>query len=142
MPKDDVLVAQLNLLHDELDHLKRLQDDIRSFDAWNQDWTRKRAVERALELCASACFAMGRHIISLESYRYPKSNAEVFIVLQEEGVLDEQIVATLIRMSAFRNIIVHEYIKADPTAIYGVFKNHLSDFDKFAQAVTAYMAED
>ena len=142
MARDDVLVAQLRLLHDELGHLEALQPIITSFAAFNDDWVRKRAVERALELCAAACFAMGRHIISMEGYRYPQSNADVFMVLQEQGLLDKSVVQTLIKMAGFRNMIVHEYTKVDPTATYGVFRNHLDDFKKFAKAVNAYIAED
>lgn len=142
MPRDDVLVAQLRLLHDELGHLEALHPVIQSFAAFNSDWVLKRAVERALELCAAACFAMGRHIIAIEGYRYPQSNADVFMVLQEKGLLDKPVVETLIKMAGFRNMIVHEYTKVDSAATYGVFRNHLDDFKKFAEAVNAYLAED
>ena len=42
-------------------------------------------------------------------------------------------------MSKFRNIIVHQYEKVDPSIVTGILQNNIDDFRKFSGEIVAYL---
>ena len=71
---------------------------------------------------------IANHIIADKEYRVPKSYADTFRVLYEEGVLAEDIFKMMEDMAKFRNIVVHRYDKVDESIVIGILKRHLDDF--------------
>ena len=45
----------------------------------------------------------------------------------------------MIRMSGFRNLIVHEYARIDPVMVVRILQEHLGDFGRFKMAVLAWI---
>jgi uncharacterized protein YutE (UPF0331/DUF86 family) len=43
------------------------------------------------------------------------------------------------KMAKFRNIIVHQYEEVDAEIVITILKKHLSDFERFKEAVLAYL---
>jgi uncharacterized protein YutE (UPF0331/DUF86 family) len=37
----------------------------------------------------------------------------------------------MIRMSKFRNVIVHDYVRVDPTIVVQILREHLEDFTRW-----------
>ena len=56
---------------------------------------------------------IANHVISSENYRFPKNNADSFVVLVEEGVVNPALRERLRAMARFRNRLVHLYWEID-----------------------------
>ncbi|HHY05882.1 MAG TPA: DUF86 domain-containing protein [Clostridia bacterium] len=95
----------------------------------------QRYVERTLQMTVEACLDIGNHIIAYEGYREPVDNKDVFQVLFEQKILNEELVGNLKKMAQFRNVIVHGYIRIKPEIVYGVLQKNLGDILEFANLV-------
>lgn len=84
-----------------------------------------RAVETVLDL--------GSHVISSERYEPPGSYADVFRVLRDEGLLDEELAERLMAMARFRNLLVHAYADVDEERVLRILHGSLSDLDRFVE---------
>lgn len=61
----------------------------------------------------------------------PPTNADAFIVLARNGVIDRALGGRLTLAAGFRNILVHGYIDIDDAQTV----SHLDDLDGFIDAV-------
>jgi len=127
----------LKLLNGYTSDLHRLRDT--SAEAYIENLLVRRAVERTLHLAIEASLDIGQHIIASEGYRTPTANRDVFVVLNEEGLIPADLLPALIQMARFRNLIVHDYATIDNLAVHEILQNRLGDFDRFAQAIVAYL---
>jgi uncharacterized protein YutE (UPF0331/DUF86 family) len=125
----------LKLLNEYINDLKELQPV--SFSTYQENKLIRRTVERTLHLAVEACLDIGQHIIAQESYRMPRNNKEVFQILHEEDIVSSELLARLVAMAGFRNLIVHDYATIDNAAVFSILKRHLGDFTAFAQAIVA-----
>lgn len=139
MRDDDVILERLMLLRDEVAYLKRERDALETLDDYGEDRRLRKAVERSLQVAVEACLDIGRRIISVQGFRYPETNQDVFAILAEEAVIPMELLPALQDMARFRNLIVHDYARIDDASVYGILKGRLSDFAAFAEAVRAYL---
>lgn len=137
---EDILRARLTLLDEYIKDLLELQKV--SFEEYEENKLIRRAVERTLHLAVEACLDIGQHIIAREGFRTPEDNKEVFVILNEEGILPAELLSNTIAMARFRNLIVHDYARIDNAAVLGILKRRLGDFDAFAQAIIQYLENE
>jgi len=71
--------------------------------------------------------------------RIPTTYADSFRVLLENRVIGQRLFSAMDKMAKFRNIIVHQYEEVDAEIVTSILKKHLSDFEKFKQAVLVYL---
>ncbi len=110
-----------------------------SFQDYERDWKTQRIVERTLQIMIEVCADIANHIISDSSYRVPKSYADTFRVLYEEGLFEESLFGTMEKIARFRNILVHHYEKIDESIILGILKKDLNDFLSYRNAILAIL---
>ena len=91
------------------------------------------AVERYLYLAAQASIDLAEAVIAYRGLRKPTTYGEAFAILGEAGILRQGLVAPLIRMVGFRNVIAHDYGDLDYTVVRDVLANRLGDLDEFAR---------
>ncbi len=106
---------------------------------YRKDWKTQRIVERTLQLAIEVCLDIANHVIADQRLRVPATHAESFTVLTEAGLLDSGQRDAMIRMSGFRNVIVHEYARIDPTMVLRILREHLVDFARFKTAVLRWI---
>ena len=85
------------------------------------------------------CLDVAGHIISHEGFRVPETYAEMFNILIENRILEKTQSDPLTKMAKFRNIVVHNYEKMDPSIVVEILRNNLEDFDMFKRSVIAYL---
>jgi uncharacterized protein YutE (UPF0331/DUF86 family) len=136
---DDVILERLILLRNEVDYLRTERDSLHSFQQYVESVRLKRAVERSLQVAIEICLDVGRRLISVRGFRYPNDNQDVFRILAEEGVLPQDLLSTMLDMTRFRNLIVHDYARVDDAKVYAILRHRLADFDAFAAAIAAYL---
>jgi len=93
------------------------------------------AVERYLYLAAQATIDLTEAVISFKEFRKPTTMTENFYILEEEGVIRQELAENLVNMVGFRNIVAHDYEKIDYDIMYDVLVNRLKDIKEFLRAI-------
>jgi len=93
------------------------------------------AVERYLYLAAQATIDLAEAVISFKEFRKPTTMTENFYILEEEGVIRQELAENLVNMVGFRNIVAHDYEKIDYDIMYDVLVNRLKDIKEFLRAI-------
>jgi len=89
------------------------------------------AKENLIRKIVEAVIDVASRIIALEEFRRPDSYAEYFEVLQEEGVITENLSKSLIEMAQFRNLMIHQYHKIKLEELDSIIDDDLEDIQEF-----------
>ena len=133
----DLLLRKLADLDQYLGQVSEYRDI--TIDQYRGDWKTQRIVERTLQMAIEMCVDIVNHVIADRGLRVPATYAEAFEVLGEAGLLDAARRDAMIRMSKFRNVIVHNYARVDPAIVVRILREHLEDFAQFKAAVLSWI---
>lgn len=125
------------MLAEHLSDLKALRQ--MSFEEYQSNKILRGYVERTLQVSIQICLDIGSRLIAEFGFRQPDDSRDVFTVLDEEGVLPPDLLASLQKMVGFRNLIVHDYARIDDSLVFAALQNRLGDFARFAEAVNAFL---
>lgn len=106
---------------------------------YQSDWKTQRVVDRTLHLMIEICIDISGHIISDRKFRIPDSYADGFRILHENGIVSDHLVESMVKMSKFRNIIVHQYEKVDPEIVIEILRKNIDDFQRFSDEIVEYL---
>lgn len=136
MVNKNVLIARLERLREYLEILKAVQGyDLKRFV---EDPFIHGTAERNLHLAIECLLDIGNHLISDRNYPKPESYADIFRILTEQGVIPAQLLVELEGMAAFRNVLVHDYLRLDREKVYRIVCEKTEVLEKLA-AVFARM---
>ena len=127
------IAEKLKFIRANLKKLKELSElekhkflsDYRNYDT--AKYNLQAAVEAMLDIAA--------HIISREGYTSPDTSADSFRILADEGIITEDMLLKFVKMTKFRNRIVHLYDQIDEEYIYQIINNNLSDIESFVDLI-------
>ena len=105
-----------------------------------QDFTKVESAKHLFQVSVECCLDVSNHIIASERFRAPKSYAESFEILAEQGIIPEPLIPTLRKMVQFRNRLVHLYWEVDAEIIYEILQKNLGDFDILVNYILGYIA--
>lgn len=133
-----------NIVLRKISELEIYQKQIREFSdissqTYKSDWKARRIVERTLQIMIETCADIANHIVSDRAMRAPTSYADTFSVLFENNVIDLELFTIMEKMAKFRNVVVHQYEEVDSEIVILILKKHLGDFDRFIDAILAYL---
>lgn len=121
MVNPNVLAARLERLQEYLHILKAVQEyDLQRF---LQDPFVHGTAERNLHLAIECLLDIGNHVISDRGYSKPESYAEIFQILYENHIIPETLYGELEGMAAFRNLLVHDYLRLDRERIFAIVQS-------------------
>ncbi|MGB9890522.1 MAG: type VII toxin-antitoxin system HepT family RNase toxin [Anaerolineae bacterium] len=83
------------------------------------------------------CIDIRSYIVAAKGWRTPRSYADCFAVLGENGILPPDFVPTACQMAQFRNRLVHLYWEVSDEAVCSLLQTHRADFDRFAAYILA-----
>jgi uncharacterized protein YutE (UPF0331/DUF86 family) len=124
------VLAKLDELHGYLGELRGLR--LSSFDDFRRTEIR-RACERLLQISIEAVIDVCHLVVAGMRLGLPAEEDDLFLKLQEAGILSSAMLGTLRRMKGFRNILVHEYGRIDERIVYEMATARVPDFDAFKQ---------
>ena len=104
---------------------KNFLSDYKNYDA--AKYNLQAAVEAMLDIAA--------HIISREGYTGPNTSADSFRILAAEGIIKEDLLLKFVKMTKFRNRIVHLYDQIDEEYIYQIINNNLEDIESYVDLI-------
>lgn len=112
-----------------------------SLSAYKNDWKIQRVVERTLQILIELCIDVANHLISDKNMRLPTGYADTFRVLVENGIISENLFKKMEKMAKFRNIIVHQYEKIEPSIVVSILRKNLGDFEKYKRSIVKYLSQ-
>ena len=112
-----------------------------SVAAYRDDWKTQRIIERTLQMLIELCIDIANHMISDREMRMPTGYADAFRVMMENRVISKSLFSTMEKMAKFRNLIVHQYDKTDPSIVVSILRKNLNDFEKYKKAVLKFIKQ-
>jgi uncharacterized protein YutE (UPF0331/DUF86 family) len=134
----DLVAKKLALVETYVAELRREVD----LERLPTDVKERRFVEHTLQVAIQACLDVASHVVSDNRLGEPRTNHELFTLLERAGWLDAQLAGTLRKMVGFRNILVHGYAAVDPAVAEAVVRGGLGDFDAFVTAIRARLPRE
>jgi uncharacterized protein YutE (UPF0331/DUF86 family) len=129
---DAALAAKkLALIESCVSDLRRLA----RVEALATDLREQRFVEHTLQIAIQAALDVASHIVSDRRLGEPRTNRELFDLLERDSWIDAPLAATLRNMAGFRNVLVHGYDDVDLAVVRDVVEHHLGDLDAYVAAV-------
>lgn len=138
MTDRDLLLKRLAFIETCLAELRRLARP----DRLETDVKERRFVEHTLQICVQAIQDVASHVVSDERLGEPRTNQELFGLLEKAGWIDAGLAATLQAAVGFRNVLVHGYTVVDVDVVRDVVENRLEDIAEFARVIRRRLEED
>ena len=104
-------------------------------DALVDDIKERRFVEHTLQLAIQAALDVASHIVSDDRLGEPRTNRELFTLLETAGWVSPELSRTLRAMAGFRNVLVHGYDVVDLAVVRDLVENRLGDLELFVDMV-------
>lgn len=111
-----------------------------SITAYKNDWKIQRIVERTLQILIELCIDIANHLISDKGMRLPTGYADTFKVLMENRIISKTLFKTMEKMAKFRNVVVHQYEKIEPSIVVSILHTNLDDFEKYKKTIIKYLS--
>jgi uncharacterized protein YutE (UPF0331/DUF86 family) len=89
------------------------------------------ATEAALDIC--------NHLAARRGARSPENYADCMAIMAEIGVVDHDLATGLMRMSRFRNLLVHLYARVNDGEVHRVIREDLGDLERYLASVGRYL---
>ena len=99
------------------------------------DVREERFVEHTLQIAIQAALDVASHIVSDERLGEPRTNRELFDLLERSAWVAAAPAATMRRMVGFRNILVHGYEIVDVRIVVEIVEHRLDDLLGFVAAI-------
>jgi uncharacterized protein YutE (UPF0331/DUF86 family) len=104
-------------------------------DLFSTDFTlQDSAVLNIIRACEQA-IDLANHIIKDYRYGIPTSSAESFELLVKKKIISADLAEKLIKMTKFRNIVIHAYQQVKIEIVKNVILNDLTDLLSFAEEI-------
>jgi uncharacterized protein YutE (UPF0331/DUF86 family) len=100
-----------------------------------RDIREERFVEHTLQMAIQAALDVASHIVSDRRLGEPRTNRELFDLLERDGWISSVLTDTMRRMVGFRNVLVHGYDTVDLQIVRDVVEHRLADLLEFVQVV-------
>lgn len=113
---------------------ERLKDILKDYPYIASAYLDFRNIDSALhrlQTSIQALLDIGSYIIASLGLKTPNTNAEIIEILSEAGYIAEDKAGTCLKMSQFRNRIVHLYNHIDTETLYDILVNELNDLKEF-----------
>ena len=137
MVKREVVLSRIDKLKEYLKYLSYVKNYTK--EQYLNDPMIYASTERFLHLAIECVIDIGNHVISDMRYRKPESNKDIFRVLFENNVIEENLKENLSNMAGFRNILVHDYLKLDRAIVYDIVLYNLKDIERFVKIIVEYI---
>jgi len=99
------------------------------------DFTKQDSIILNIQRACEQSIDIAMHIVGERKLGVPKSSREAFKLMQDAGLLDEDLAGRMMKMVGFRNTAVHEYQALNLDILKSILDRHLDDFKRFAQTV-------
>lgn len=128
MKKEDIQ-TKIDVILDNLEKLSSLKTE--SYEDFILDFRNIDSALYRLQTSIQALLDIGSYVIASLGLKTPNTNAEIIEILSKAGYIAKNKAETYIKMSQFRNRIVHLYNHIDTETLYDILVNELDDIKEF-----------
>ena len=133
MTDADLIAKRLAIIETSVSDLRRLARPAELA----HDVRERRFVEHTLQIAIQAALDVASHIVSDQRLGEPRTNRQLFDLLEGGGWIDRDLAATLGRMVAFRDVLVHGYADVDLDIVGDILAHRLDDLLLFVSRIRA-----
>lgn len=134
----DLIRSKITSLEHNLNRLK--ERSVLSWEQFRNDLDTQDIVLHNLQLAIQICVDIGNHIIADENWKVPNTLGDTFQILAAHKVISQDMAHTMVSMTGFRNILIHEYEEVDLEKVYHILTNRLNDFADFSCQIIKYLS--
>jgi uncharacterized protein YutE (UPF0331/DUF86 family) len=117
--------TKIDVIMENVDKLNLLK--AKTFEDFTSDFRNIDSTLHRLQTSIQALLDIGSYIIASLGLRTPNTNAEIIEILSEGGYIPKNKAVTYIKISQFRNRIVHLYNHIDTETLYDILINEMGD---------------
>ena len=128
MRKEDIQ-TKIDVIFDNIEKLGSLKT--KKYDDFISDFRNIDSTRHRMQTSIQAILDIGSYIIASLGLKTPNTNAEIIEILNEAGYISKDNIETYMKMSQFRNRIVHLYNHIDTKTLYEILANELGDIKDF-----------
>ena len=139
MVNEEVISRKLSQLNSYISQLRETTDI--DWKKYQKDIRSRAFVERYLHLAIEEVIDIANHFVSFNRWREPRGYRDLFLILAEHKIIPPEELSTYQNMASFRNMLVHHYEKIDEQLVFGIFKKHLGDFDRFIEYIKKWIMD-
>lgn len=133
MVNQDLVLTRVGKLNEYLQFLDKVGEFTK--DKYLADHFIYGSSERFLHLAIESVIDICNHIISDMGFRKPETNRDSILILYENAIISKDLHESLSNMAAFRDILVHDYVKLNRAMVYNIIKSNLKDLEAFNKEV-------
>jgi len=111
-------------------------------DEFYSDFRNIESAKHLLQVSIEAMIDIANHIIARKKLDRPESYGQSFLILNEQGIITDEKLESLMMMVKFRNRVVHIYNDLDPKEIYRIINHNLADFAFFLEEIRLYLKNE
>lgn len=137
MVRREVIRKRLNKLDDYLGILHGLKRY--SFQEFIENPEYYGSTERFLHLAIEAVIDLGNHVIAELELGTVNWYSDIPKILAAKGYISEELEDRWIRMTGFRNTLVHEYIDIDRRIVFDVLHNNLQELEELRRVFAQFL---
>lgn len=116
--------------------LQRVSEEYQGFEnELETNYTRQDSIILNLLRASETSIDAAMHLVRIKKLGVPQQSREAFALLNENGVLDNQLCLRMQAMVGFRNIAVHDYQKVSLPILRSILEKHLVDFQEFSRRI-------
>jgi uncharacterized protein YutE (UPF0331/DUF86 family) len=134
MHVDDVILAKRTSIERCIAQIEAYLTQ-RSDTPFAADYLTQDAVTMNIQRACESCIDIANRVVRLRRLGSPKESRDCFVLLAEAGIIDTPMLRSMLGMVGFRNILVHQYTRLDPTILQSVMTTQVYDTLAFAQAM-------
>ncbi len=134
----ELIQLRIDIIERNLEEIKKIVDE--GYEKFKGSFRDELASKHALLESIEACIDITNHIIVTKGFRRPMDYKDVFVILEENRILDRNLSEKLQEMAKFRNLLVHRYAEIEKEKLFKIMKINVDDIRDFIGRILRYMA--
>lgn len=133
---DDVIINKIDTIERCIKRVSEVSSGEK--EQFQNDFDKQDAVVLNLQRAVQASIDIGTHLISIHKLGIPQRTREVFEILEQKNIINDELSKKMQNMVGFRNIAVHDYQALNIEIIRSIVEDHLDDFENFKSAILKF----
>lgn len=100
-----------------------------------KNFTKQDAIVLNIQRMCEAAIDLAMHLVAEKRLGIPQSSREAFDLLQDHGIVDQELTQQLKAMVGFRNIAVHDYRNLNLEIVEKIIELHLDQLVCFGKII-------
>ena len=132
--ENGVIINKLARIEEYLTKLRKITPN--TFEEFKNDWRTQMIAERGLQILIEIIIDVANRLIAIKNWGPTTSSADSIRLLALKKVISSE--EPYLKMTRFRNFIIHDYDKIDREIVYSILTKNIDDIKRFRDEVLEY----